>query len=151
LSDRDARLQRIWGQKVVPVVYRRSGSWPLLVRLPYAPDNGSWLRGEERRKPEWDKSHRCWKAPRSWFEKLIKRCLLKFSHVYVIQPYNVQERCAPACWNAVGVTCECSCMGLHHGSGNPDGKWHIVSETCAVRWEGREYSCRLLVPLRKSR
>lgn len=38
-------------------------------------------------------------------------------------------------------------MGQNHGSGNPQGKWHIVSETFAVKWKEREYSCRLLKAL----
>jgi hypothetical protein len=80
----------------------------------------------------------------AWFEDTLKRLLARFGAVYVIQPFNKLEICAPACWNATGAKCECSCMGEHHGSKNHAGRWHVVSETFAVRIREREFSCRLL-------
>jgi hypothetical protein len=141
---RDPELKRVWEQGKIPVVFRGGKSKPLLVRLPYANTNREWLRGEHRNKPKWLAKFTCWETPKAWFESLIKSALWKYNRVYVIQPFNVHEKCAPACWNAVGAECECSCMGEHHGSGNPGGKWHVVSETLAVRWGPRQYSCRLL-------
>jgi hypothetical protein len=145
MDQRDLRLRQIWAQKEIPVVYRPAQSKPFMVRLPYSPTNRHWLKGDHRNHPEWLTTSKCWKTPKAWFEDIIKRALEKYGSVYVIHSFNAQQKCAPACWNATGVECECSCMGEHHGSGNPAGKWHIVSETFAVSWDAREYSCRLLV------
>jgi hypothetical protein len=143
-TDHDPKLRRIWGQGRIPVVLRRGKGEPLRVRLPYAEANRAWLRGENRNKPQWNPRFKCWETPKSWFENLIRRALWIYESIYVIQPFNDNEKCAPACWNALGVECECSCMGKNHGSGNPQGKWHVVSDTLAVRWGPRQYSCRLL-------
>lgn len=146
-DDKDPRLLEIWNQASIPVLYRRGKSSPLLVRLPFSPGNRLWLKGDRRREPVWHKPERYWEVPAAWFEPLIKRALFKYGKVYVIQPFNPMEKCAPACWNAVGAVCECSCMGANHGSGNPLGKWHVVSDTLAVRWGPKQYSCRLLTPV----
>jgi hypothetical protein len=92
----------------------------------------------------WDNRYKCWLPPRSRFNDLIKRSTEEFGSIYVIQPFRTEEKCAPACWNALGADCECSCMGRNHGSGNPEGKWHVVADTFAVCWGDREYACRLL-------
>lgn len=144
MNDKDPRLLQIWNQKSIPVVYRRGKGSPLLLRLPYAEDNRTWLKNEHRNDPEWLKDQKCWQAPKAWFERIIRQALVRYRRTYVIQPFNPHEKCAPACWNAVGAECECSCMGANHGSGNPVGKWHIVSETLAVKWGPKQYSCRLL-------
>jgi hypothetical protein len=134
----------LWKQHAIPVVYRPEGREPLLVHLPYRPDNGAWLRGQHRRRPAWVAQYKGWQAPKAWFDDVVSQCLLRFGHVYVIQPYRVQETCAPACWQAHGFTCECSCLGANHGCQQPAGQWHIVSETCAIQWHGRQLACRLL-------
>ena len=146
MNKKDPRLLHIWGQKEIPVLYRPGSGKLLLVRLPYAVTNRPWLKGDHRNQPEWVAEHKCWQTPKAWFEDIVKRSLGKYRRIYVIQPFNTQEKCAPACWNALGAECECSCMGANHGSGNPSGKWHIVSETLAVQWGEKQYSCRLLVP-----
>jgi hypothetical protein len=146
MENRDPNLVRIWRQKTIPVVGRKGKEKPLLVKLPYSEDRFEWLRNGRRTKPEWLNIYKCWKTPSSWFEDSVKRCLERYERVYVIQPYREQQKCAPACWNATGVKCECSCMGENHGSGNPAGKWHVVSETFAVHWGERKYACRLLKP-----
>jgi hypothetical protein len=142
----DANLRRVWSQSKVPIVFRGGPIRPLIVRLPYAPDNRDWLREEKRNRPEWIPEEKAWSVPKSWFEDLLRRILSKYGAAYVIQPFRRDEKCAPACWNAVGAQCECSCMGENHGSGRPEGRWHIVSETLAVRVRAKEYSCRLLRP-----
>jgi hypothetical protein len=133
----------IWRQSQIPVIYRRGRGLPLMVRLPYSPDNFDWLRNENRRKPEYDRQYKCWYVPSSWFDDLIRRTLQKFGRVYVIQPFRALEKCAPACWNAQGFECECSCLGMNHGS-SASGNWWIISETFAMRWHERELACRLI-------
>ena len=144
LSDRDAAGLWRQAETKIPVVYRRSGGQPLLIRFRYWPDNRDWLRSQHRRKPQWNTQFKCWQTPKSWFEEVVRRLLKRFERVYVIQPFRPQEKCAPACWNAIGIECECSCMGEYHGSGDPPGKWHIVSETFAVQWHDRRLACRLI-------
>lgn len=141
----DPRLRAIWVQSQIPVVFRQQRSEPLLVRLPFASDNNHWLRGNNRRKPEWNSSGKRWEVPVSWFDDLIRRLLKRYGKTYVIQLYREQQKCAPACWNAKGFHCECSCMGQNHGSGNPEGKWREISETFAFSWGERKYACRLIV------
>lgn len=141
----DPRLREIWKQKEIPVIYRRGGKQPLMVHLPFGQDNRSWLKKDIRKKePVWDGKFSCWHIPKTRFNELVKDTLVRYSRVYVIQPYREQEKCAPACWNAEGFECECSCMGENHGSGNPNGRWFVISETLAVSWQDREYGCRLI-------
>lgn len=126
------------------MIYRQGGANPLMIRLPYAPDNRAWLRADRQRKPAWKKQFKCWEAPKSWFDSVISQCLHRYGRVYVIQPYKAHEKCAPACWNATGFECECSCLGANHGAQSPSGKWRVVSDTFAVRWHERELACRLI-------
>lgn len=81
--------------------------------------------------------------PKSWFNDLVNRSMWRFGAVWIIQPFREMEKCAPACLNAIGHECECSCMGQNHGAGN-DGSWWEVSETFAFRWGEQELACRLL-------
>lgn len=141
----DPRLRAIWTQSEIPVVFKQQRPEPLLVRLPFATDNASWLRGSSRRKPVWDGRRKRWETPVSWFDDLILRLLKKYGKTYVVQIHKEQQKCAPACWSATGFHCECSCMGQNHGSGHPGGKWHEVSETFAFSWDERKYACRLLL------
>lgn len=145
MNRHDPKLHETWNQSKVPVFYREPKR-PLLLRLPYSDSNREWIRAGRKAKPTWAKQDKHWEVPQAWFESLVRRALDRFGQVYVIQPFRPEERCAPACWNALGVTCSCQCMGAHHGVGNPAGKWHEVSETFAVSWGERQFSCRLLKP-----
>lgn len=144
MDAQDHRLREIWRQKTIPVIYRQSRPNPVLVRIPYSPNNFEWVRGEKRHKPEWSSTYKCWETPVAWFDELVERALRRYLKVYVIQLHKEHQKCAPACWNAKGFHCECSCMGANHGSGHPGGKWHAVSETFAFQWGARKYACRLL-------
>lgn len=137
-------LNNFWRQTQLPVVFKRQRPTPLLVRLPYAVDNKVWLRNGQRNKPVWDKEHRAWEVPQAWFERTIRLAFSRYQACYVIQLYREKEVCASACWNAAGADCECSCMGVSHGSGKPSGRWYEVSETFAVMWGVQRYSVRLL-------
>jgi hypothetical protein len=137
-------LNEVWNQGHLPVIWRGGPIRPLLVRLPYAADNRDWLRDDKRSKPKWLSDHKAWSVPQSWFDELVRRAIRRYGGAYVIQPFRASEKCAPACWNAIGVHCECSCLGARHGIGNPQGKWHVVNETFAIRWGAKEFACRLL-------
>jgi len=142
-ADDRERLRQIWRQGEIPVLVRtlRAG---LRVRLPFREYNRAWLRGERRSRPKWDRERLFWTVPKSWFNQLVEQCLATFGRVYIIQPYREQEKCAPACWNAVGDECQCSCMGEYHGSNGPSGRWKVVSDTFATQWGEEAIACRLM-------
>ncbi len=146
MNGQDPKLREIWSQKTIPVVYRPGGSNPLLVRLPYASDNRVWLKGRHRNKPKWNPEHKRWEVAKSWFEDVVKQAIVRYGSVYVIEPFRVQKKCAPACWNAKGLECDCSCMGQNHGTGDPSGRWYVISDSLAVNWGPRQYSYKLMKP-----
>ncbi|PHR08127.1 MAG: hypothetical protein COB29_07910 [Sulfitobacter sp.] len=139
------RLKEVWSQKSVPVVLRRDGKGEQVrVRLPYAEVNYAWLRDGRRLRPSWNASLTCWEVPKAWFNDLVNRSLRRWGRIYVIQPYQEQEICAPACMNASGHECQCSCMGANHGQGD-DGGWFSTDDAFAARWGKRELACRLMI------
>lgn len=137
-------FDRFWKQTRLPVIFQRQRPARLLIRLPYAEDNKVWLRNRERIKPSWDKLNGAWEVPQAWFERAIRLSFSRYGACYVIQLYREQEVCAPACWNALGADCECSCMGANHSTGRPNGRWYEINETFAVLWGVQRYSVRLL-------
>ena len=141
---KDKELIRIWReQKKYPVVLRKAGP-PLLVKLPQADDNLWWLKDAHVRWPTWNGGGHRWEVPMAWFDDVVRRAAARWGAVYVIQLVREHQVCAPACWNAEGVHCECSCLGENHGSGQPEGRWYEISETLAFNWEDRQYACRLI-------
>ena len=151
----ETKMRKAWNQKEIPIILRRDGNGEKLrIRLPLDPSNGDWLQNVRAngRTPVWfgDEKKEYWEVPKNWFNDFVNRALEKYEMLYVIQPYNAQEKCAPACLNAKGHECECSCMGANHGAGN-DGSWFEVTDAFATRWEGREFACRLMVATRGER
>lgn len=143
MDNHDPKLRSIWKQKEVPVIYRQPSPSPVFFKVSYSDNNYEWVRGEKRHKPRWNQQYKCWETPVAWFDYLIERTLKRYGQVYVIQSHKEQQKCAPACWNATGFHCECSCMGANHGSGD-SGAWYEVSETFAFQWGERQYACRLI-------
>ncbi|MBP7721282.1 MAG: hypothetical protein KA155_01990 [Alphaproteobacteria bacterium] len=138
------KLDDVWKQKRIPVIKRLGKEYPLLIRLPYQDNNRAWLQNGRRSKPKWDKNQTHWEIPKVWFNDIVDRSLERWGMIWIIQPHRTQEKCAPACWNAEGHECQCSCMGEHHGSQSSSRSWFIVSETFATRWGTEEIACRLL-------
>lgn len=134
----------IWRQCEIPVLYRDTEARRLLLKLPYAPENRQWIQSDKSRNPEWLKRWQCWQIPQRWFNEMVLRLLGRFGSVYLIQPYREQEQCAPACWNAEGFDCACSCLGANHGQSAYDDDWIIDSETFAIRWGDKQLGCRFL-------
>ena len=138
-------LSYVWKQKQIPVVLRRTGRGQRIrVQLPFAHDNRHWLQNGRRTAPEWiGGTEAYWELPKSWFNDLVDRALVRYGKIYIIQPYREQEICARACQEALGHECQCACMGANHGAGN-DGGWFEVSDTCSTRWGDLELARRLL-------
>ncbi len=137
-----SKSANVWDQKSIPVLFRRERGNPLLVRLPRL--DRDWLRDGKRRIPHWNAELGYWEVPVAWFDALIRRLIEEFGEVYVVQVYREYQKCVPACWNAQGLICECSCGGVNHGTGHPGGRWYAISESLAVYWSGRQYACRLI-------
>lgn len=138
-----AKLEAIWRQDQIPVVFREGKGEPLKIKLPYLADNAIWLRNERRSKPKWLPSKKYWEIPKKWFNDTVERGLRRWGKLYIIQPFREHEVCAPACWNAQGHECNCSCMGENHGASH-HGRWFVVSDTFAIQWHESELACRLL-------
>ena len=137
-------INMVWNQKEIPVIIRRSKKGERhRLRLPYSDNNRDWLRDGRRDRPVWFSENRFWEIPKAWFNDFVERGLKRFGRVWIIQPYRESEVCAPACMNAQGHECQCSCMGANHGAGN-NGSWFEVSEAFAVRWNQEEWASRLL-------
>ena len=144
MEETEARLFAVWNQPAIPVILRRIGKGEKLrLRLPFDIENRKWLENGRRTSPDWIANKKHWETPKSWFDDLVERALAKYGKVYVIQPFVEQEKCAPACMNAQGHECQCSCMGANHGAGN-NGSWFEVSETFATRWRQSQVACRLM-------
>ena len=137
-----------WNSANIPIIVRSGISGDkLTARLPYRPDNRGWLFGlaTGRRKPEvqWAPVEKAWKLPVSWLNRFVDSGLERYGQLYVVQPYREMEKCAPACRNAVGHDCQCSCMGANPGAGDGSG-WFDVSETFSFRWGPQSAAIRLM-------
>jgi hypothetical protein len=140
----DPGLKLIWKQKNIPVVLRRTGKGEKLrVRIPFAENNRRWLQNYRRTSVVWKSDGEYWEIPKSWFDDFVNRALERYGKIYIIQPFRPHEKCAPACLNATGHECNCSCMGANHGAGN-DGSWFEVSDAFAIKWGNPMLACRLL-------
>jgi hypothetical protein len=137
-------ISTVWKNGGTPVILRRGGSMSLRIRLPFAPENRSFLKvGSRKKEPEWNKEKKYWSLPPSRFNELVDLLLNRFGKVYIIQPHVETEKCASACMNAEGHDCQCSCLGANHGRGN-DGRWFEISDSLAVRHGKKVYGSRLL-------
>ena len=143
-SEAEQKIRNIWKQENIPVIYRQGKGKPLLVKTPYSPDNRMWLKADHRNKPTWNPKYKCWETPKAWFNDLVPQILNRHNKLYIIQPYRQQEKCAPACWNAVGHECQCSCMGANHGSHSSSNSWFVVSDAFATKWREQELACKLM-------
>ena len=137
------RLAAIWRQGAIPVLFRQS-SGPLLVKFERFLGDRSWLRRDRQRIPRRNEKFFCWSTPRSWLDGLVDQFLERDGMVYIIQPLKRQQKCAPACVNALHHDCECSCMGENHGSGHLGRSWKVISEVFATKWSEEELACRLI-------
>lgn len=137
-----------WANPNIPIIIR-SGirGEKLTVRLPYRSDNKVWLLNLASgfRKPDvkWAPAIKAWKLPLSWLNRFVDRGLERYGQLYLVQPYRELEKCAPACRNAVGHDCQCSCMGANHGIGDGSG-WFDVSEAFSFRWGTASAAIKLM-------
>ncbi|MBD3004674.1 hypothetical protein [Streptomyces sp. 5-10] len=89
-----------------------------------------------RSRLDWDKERKRWLMSRQHMAKVIDGCLRRWSRVELRRQYLETQRCDVRCQQAKGDDCECSCMGLMHGSRAVGGGWlsgfRRVGETTLV-------------------
>ncbi|WP_176086918.1 hypothetical protein [Martelella sp. HB161492] len=141
-------IRRQWERGDIPIVVRSGiNGDKLTVRLPYHQSNRLWLHslatGNRRPSIQYAHLEKTWKLPLNWLNRFVDGALERYDRVYVVQPYREMEKCAPACRNAVGHECQCSCMGANHGAGDGGG-WFDVSDTFAFRWGQQQVAIRLM-------
>ncbi|TGD60487.1 hypothetical protein EYC08_20715 [Tabrizicola sp. WMC-M-20] len=148
ISDIPHEIHKKWHEARIPFIVR-SGvpGQKLTAKLPFKPDNFAWIKSlaKGNRKPEvsWDATTKTWALPVSWLNRFVDNGLARYGQLYVVQPFREMEKCAPACRNALGHDCECSCMGENHGAGNGLG-WFDVSEAYSFRWGPQSAAARLM-------
>ncbi len=145
----ERRIKEIWNNSKTSILLRRGGKGEKLrVRICgrklFDAGDMAWLKDDKKIDPEWNQKLRCWETPKSWFNRLVKNFVQTDGGLYIVQPFREQEKCSPACQNAKGHECQCSCMGEHHGAGNIDSGWFTVSDTFATRWGSKSLACRLI-------
>ena len=138
----EKRIRALWNNGKVSVILRRDGKGEKLrIRIANHQTHNfvvqTMLKGDRRIRPKWDYRGSFWEVPKSWFDDLVREFVQREGSLYVIQPYREQEKCCPACQNAQGHECQCSCMGEFHGAANINSGWFIVSDTFATRWGER--------------
>jgi hypothetical protein len=145
ISDAPELVRKLWQQNKLPVVYRpRQGK--LAVKLPYREDNQIWLKGGGSRRPKWHPEGKYWETPAAWYERVVRQSMVRFGGTYTIRPVQDLSKCAPACWNALGPDCHCSCEGENHGKGTGGRRWNVINESLAVEWGPERLRCTLLLP-----
>ena len=142
------QIRRQWEAAQIAIVVRAGlMGKKLIVRLPFRDDNAQWIRslatGTRRPEVSWDSTYGAWKLPASWLNRFVEGALNRYGRLYVVQPFREMEKCAPACRDANGHECQCSCMGANHG--NKDGLgWFDISETFSFRWGLEQAAIRLM-------
>ena len=130
----------VWNQSTTPVAFRTAKN--LYARMPPKLGALGWLHRPGKRKPLWCRNKMCWRIPVSWLDWFIETAIEKNGACFVIREIKKREQCAPACWNAKGADCQCSCMGANHGQNEPGGKWHVLSDAYAVHFGPKTYAVR---------
>lgn len=140
-------LNPAWRFAREAIIFKRRGS-PLMVRMPYAPDNRAWL-GSIRTRVRglvWNRAEGHWECPSAWLSALAEVVVARCGRVWLVQEIDGDAGCNESCMNARGLDCECGCLGRNHGAGAGDG-WARrveVSDTCTLL--GGVYAGRLLGP-----
>lgn len=144
LHNMPSEIREKWRHQTIPMAIRSDEKGTkVLVHLPFADGNKIWVRSLGKTKPEYIRDQQAWELPKSWFNIFVEAALERYGKLYVVQPYRAFEVCAPACRNAKGHDCNCSCMGQNHGAGD-EGGWFDVSETFSIRWGQKEMALRLM-------
>ena len=143
-SELPTEIRSIWNNANTPIVIRTNQKGAKLsARLPYRDNNRSWVNSIGKSRATYNGNLKVWEMPKIWLNPFINESLNRYGSIYVVQPHNALEVCAPACRNATGHECQCSCLGENHGTGGGNG-WFDVSDTLAFRWATASWAIRKL-------
>ncbi|MGW5440485.1 endonuclease domain-containing protein [Nocardia asteroides] len=93
----------------------------VVAKIPPQKGNRRWLHKSVRiRSPILDGDR--WYLPRTCLTRLVVAAVDRYGHVVVARDMTRLARCTQSCLDATGMECDCSCMGLSHGTGD-DGNW----------------------------
>ena len=109
----------------------------------YSEEGFKWLKNSRRNNPTWSDEGRYWEIPKAWLNDTVRRALSEFGSLYIVQPYVETEVCSPSCRDAKRFECNCTCMGVNHGSKNHSG-WLDITDAFSVKFGGRHVASRLL-------
>ena len=147
-------MRSLWKEVKMPILYRQGRGMRLKLRLSrpdqhvselWPSDEYRFLFRKKHHKPKWEFTKKHWELPYSWLDFVTKHIVSQKGALYLIQPCNSLQVCSRSCQEAQGFECECSCMGAQHGSNNIDFGWFEITDCFAVKSEGNELSCRLIV------
>lgn len=127
----------------IPVLLNPKTKGKIMLRFPNEEKHQAFVEAGQKSEPEW-KPYGAWLVARSALRSHAQRCIGEWGSCWIVQSYREKEVCAPACQNALGLECHCSCMGLYHGheAEASSGKWHVVNEAFCVRWGDVVYAVR---------
>lgn len=145
-------IRALWREVPHPILYRAGRGEPLRLRLSKPLEKPQvrsayeyqFLLQPKKRHPQWDSQKRHWEVPHAWLDALVKNIVNHFGYLYLVQPFQSQQVCARSCQEAIHFECECSCMGVYHGSNGMNSGWYEISEHFAVSWSKTELACRLM-------
>ncbi len=147
-------MRQLWTNVLHPILYRPGDSKPLMLRLAapgkskpqiHSVEEFQFLFRPKHHHPRWDMAKRHWELPNSWLDWIVRRVVQEKGTLYLVQYMNSFQTCSRQCQEAKGFDCECSCMGARHGENDIDSGWYEVTDLFAVKSEGQQLSCRLIV------
>jgi hypothetical protein len=116
----DGPLAKVWLPK----------NGKVFAKIPPRKGNRQWLKEAlEIRSPEFDGVR--WELPRNSLGKMITAGVDRYGYVVVYRDISTLSRCTKACLEATGAECDCSCLGVHHGTG-ADGWYEQVGDAVAA-------------------
>lgn len=107
-------------------IVERPVTGPIRVYTPFVPGGSRrWLKEVVgfRSQLDWSKEERRWLMSRQHMMPVVNALLKEWGTVELYREYYETQRCDTRCQRAEGPDCECSCMGLSHGTSAPGGGW----------------------------
>ncbi|KAB8186986.1 hypothetical protein FH608_046390 [Nonomuraea phyllanthi] len=92
----------------------------VIAKVPPRKGNFRWLHHTlEIRSPSLEGDR--WSLPRNCLMKFVMAAIDRFGYVAVYRDMSKLSRCTKSCLDAMGMECDCSCLGAHHGESS--GGW----------------------------
>lgn len=99
----------------------------VIAKIPPRKGNRRWLHHTLGiRSPRLDDDR--WHLPRSCLIKLVTAAIDRFGYVAVFRDMSKLSRCTKTCLEAMGMECDCSCLGTHHGEANSENWFERIGD-----------------------